>query len=126
MRTLQQRIKKYQARALSSLIDPVLLTVNAQQLENFTAYEIEFYPNQVQLRVLLDGAGLMPIDYAAYEAYHGELFHICKHFSGPSAVLAKNALVDKWSDAQHLGAGAATLLNQIAEVIYHFEHEGTP
>ena len=126
MRTAAQRIAKYRARMVSSCIDPTLSAINAAQLANYTQYLLDFYPNQVQLRNLLDAAGLQPIEYGAYEAYHGELYGLTKRFSGASLVAAKETLVAKWSDTQHIGSAAATLLNQIADVVYHITSESSP
>lgn len=126
MRTDAQRIAHYNARMLSSLIDPVLAAVNTKACENFSIYIIEFYPNQVQMRGLLSAAGILPVKWGAYEAFHGELYHLSKVCSGDAFVAAVTGLVDKWSDTQHLGAGAIALLNQIAETVYHVSGLSTP
>jgi hypothetical protein len=126
MRTDAQRIAKYNARMLSSIVDPVLAAVNQKACENFSTYIIDFYPNQTQMRALLSVAGILPVKFGAYEAYHGELYHLTKVCTGASLVAAASNLIDKWSDTQHLGAGAATLLAQIAEDVYHIVISGTP
>jgi hypothetical protein len=126
MKTDAQRIAKYNARMLSTLIDPVLSAVNAKACENFASYIIEFYPNQVATRTLLSAAGILPVKYGAYEAYHGELYKLTKVCDGPALIAAVQILIDKWSDTQHLGAGAAALLAQIAQTVYHVYLSGTP
>lgn len=126
MKTDAQRIAHYEARMVSSNIDPVLAAVNAKAAVNFGTYITDFYPNQVALRALLNAAAILPVKFGAYEAYHGELYKLSKVCAGPSFAAAVAILVDKWSDTQHLGAGAATLLNQIAEDIYHVSGLGTP
>ena len=126
MRTAQQRIAKYTARMVSSLLDPVVAAVNAKACQNFTTYVVDFVPNQSQLRVILSAAGILPVKFGAYEAYHGELYHLSKVCSGPSLVAAASILVDKWSDTQHLGIGSEGLLMQIATDIYHVVFIGTP
>jgi hypothetical protein len=126
MKTDAQRIAKYNARMLSSLLDPTVAAVSALATANYNSYITDFYPNQLALRALLSAAGILPIRFAAYEAYHGELYHLSKVCTGDAFVAAVTILVAKWADTQHLGAGAATLLNQIAEDIYHVSGLSTP
>lgn len=126
MRTANQRIQKYLARMVSTQLDPTLASVNAQQLENFSTYVLDFYPNQVQTREILDAAGLQPIAYGGYEAYHGELYALTKRFSGASLQAAYETLVAKWIDTMHLGAAAETLLREIALVVYHISPPEEP
>jgi hypothetical protein len=126
MKTSAQRIDHYNARMLSTLLDPVLSAVNAKAAENYSSYVIDFYPNQVAVRGLCSAAGILPVKFGAYEAYHGELYHLSKVCTGDSFVSAVAILVAKWADTQHLGAGAATLLNQIAEDVYHVSGLSTP
>jgi len=126
MKTDAQRIDHYVARMLSSEIDPVLTAVQIKAGVNFAKYETDFYPHQVTLRGLLSAAGLMTVKFGAYEAYHGKLYHLTKVCTGPSLAAATQALIDVWSDDQHLGASAATLLTLIANDIYHVFISGTP
>jgi hypothetical protein len=126
MKTDAQRIAHYEARMMSTQIDPVLAAVNAKACQNFATYEIDFYPNQVALRNLLSAAGILPVKYGAYEAYHGELYHMSKVCQGDALVAAATILIDKWKDTAHLGAGAGVLLAQIATDIYHIVFIGTP
>jgi hypothetical protein len=111
---------------LSTEIDPVLAVVNAAAALNFETYVNDFVPNQIALRTLLSDAGILPIFFGAYEAYHGELYHATKVSTGLSLVAAAQILIDKWSDTQHLGAGASVLLTFIATDIYHIVFLGTP
>lgn len=126
MKTASQRITKYEARMVSSLLDPVIAAVNAKAVVNFTAYVVDFYPNQVALRALLNAAGILPAVMGGYEAFHGELYHLAKTCAGPSLVAASDILVAKWSDTAHLGSGAAALLTSIATDIYHITGLSTP
>ena len=126
MKTDAQRIAHYNARMLSTIVDPVLAAVNAKACVNFGTYVMDFYPNQVQTRTLLSAAGILPVKFGAYEAYHGELYHLTKVCEGPALIAAVTNLIDVWSDTQHLGAGAAPLLTEIAEVVYHIVFLSTP
>lgn len=126
MRTDAQRIARYEARMLSSLIDPTLAAVNAKAAVNFATYATDFYPNQVALRALLNAAGILPIKFGAYEAFHGQLYKLSRTCAGPSLAAAAAILIDKWSDASHLGAGAIALLTQVANDIYHVSGLSTP
>jgi hypothetical protein len=118
MRTAAQRIAKYNARMLSSLIDPTLSAVNAAQQANYQAYVEDFYPKQVQLRNLLSGYSMPTPMIAGFEAFHGELFHLSKVCTGTLLTAAATVLVTKWSDSAHLGAGNAAVLKAIALDIY--------
>jgi hypothetical protein len=126
MKSAQQRIAAYAARMVSSIIDPVLAVVKDKAQANFTTYVLDFYPNQLALRTLLADAGIPTVEYGAYEAYHGELYHLSKVTSGAGLVTAAQGLIDKWSDSAHLGAGAAVLLASIAADVYHITLLGTP
>ena len=126
MKTDAQRIDHYNARMLSSNIDPVLTAVQAKAGVNFAAYETDFYPNQLALRGLLSAAGIMSVKFGAYEAFHGKLYHLSKVCTGPALVANVQALIDTWSDSAHLDTGAAVLLTEIANVIYHVFVGGTP
>ncbi len=116
MRTAQQRIAAYEARMVSSLIDPVLTAVNAKAVDNFTTYQMDFYPNQVKLRTWLNDSGIQPFHFGLYEAYHGELYRLSKTCSGAAAIAAATVLVAKYED--WLGAPAVAGLKAIAADIY--------
>ena len=126
MKTDSQRIDHYNARMLSSNIDPVLSAVQAKAGVNFASYIVDFYPNQLTLRGLLSDAGLMTATFGAYEAFHGELYHLTKVCTGASLLANVQVLIDKWSDTQHLGGTATVLLTKIAQDIYHVFLGGTP
>jgi len=118
MRTAQQRIAKYNARMLSSLIDPTLSAMQALQAANFSAYELDFYPKQVAFRAVLATYSMPTPQIAAYEAFHGELYHLSKVTDGIMLTAAVTVLVAKWVDAAFLGAGSAAVLKDIANTVY--------
>ena len=121
MKTDAQRIARYNARMSATLLDPVRAAVNAEQKANFATYITEFYPIQVALREELGIAGVPIIQYAAYEAFAGELYHLTKTFKGQTLAVAWPNLVAKWSDTAHLGTGSATILNAIALDVFHLD-----
>jgi len=125
MRTTAQRIAAYNARMLSTLVDPVLSAVSAIQQANFAAYVNEFVPKQVALRVILNDEGVQVIDYAAYEAFHGELYRLFKSFAGPALQAAFCILVAKWADTAHLGLAAQPILERVGADIYTLDACGT-
>jgi hypothetical protein len=113
MRTDAQRIAAYNARMLSSLIDPTLSAVATMATANYGAYATDFYAIQTQLRALLDGYGIAPAAYFGYEAFNGEMYKLSKTASGASAVVAATALVAKYTsyflNAAHLKDIAVSL-----------------
>lgn len=113
MKTDAQRIAAYNARMLSSLVDPTLSAVATMATANYAAYSTDFYALQAQLRALLDGYGISTSMYFGYEAFNGEMYHLSKTASGASAVLVATALVAKYVsyflDAAHLKDIAFTL-----------------
>ena len=114
MRTAEQRIAKYNARMVSSLLDPVRTAVNAEQQANFASYATVFVPAQEKLRTLLNAAGINPARFAPYEAFNGEMYHLTKVCSGAAAIAAGGGLVGRYAHASRLGIGAAALLKAIA------------
>jgi hypothetical protein len=96
MKTDAQRIAAYNARMLSTLVDPTLSAVNTMAVANFGAYATDFYPKQQQLRGILDAAGIATSQYFGYEAFNGEIYHVSKVSSGASAVVMATALVAKY------------------------------
>jgi len=88
MRTPQQRAAHYAARMQSTLIDPVLSAMQAQQQANFAAYAVEFYPFQEELRNFINLKGFDPSVVFQYEAMNGECYHAWKAFSGDARTLA--------------------------------------
>ena len=125
MRTTAQRIDAYNARMLSSLIDPTLSAVSTLAQANYAAYVNVFVPNQVALRAILNDEGVQVIDYAAYEAFRGELFHLSVSFAGPALQAAFCILVAKWADSAHLDAAAQSILERIGLDIYTLAACGT-
>lgn len=119
MRTAAQRIAKYNARMISSQLDPVRAALVAQQQANYEGYAIEFVPKQQALRAYLDAHGIDTAQYVFYEAYNGELYHVWKTASGASAVIAATAIEGRWAHASRLGAGAAAALKAIALAVYN-------
>jgi O-phosphoseryl-tRNA(Cys) synthetase len=119
MRTAEQRIAKYNARMVSSLLDPVRTAVTADAQTNFAAYATEFTPKQVKLREWLNTKGIDPAYFGPYEAYHGEIFHLWKTTAGASLIKAAGAVVGRWAHASRLGIGAAADLKAIALDIYN-------
>lgn len=116
MRTAQQRIDAYNARMVSSQIDPVLTAVNQKAVDNFTAYEMDFYPNQVKLRTYLNNIGVVPIHFGPYEAYHGEIYKLSKTTAGATAIAQAAILVAKYTSL--IGPAAEARLKAIADDIY--------
>jgi len=105
----------------ATLLDPVRLAVIETQKANFATYATEYVPLQIALREQLGEAGIPLIQYAAYEAFAGELYHLTKTISGHSLADAWADLVTKWSDEAHLGASAAPYLNGIALNVFHMD-----
>lgn len=121
MKTAAQRIAHYTNRLVSSLIDPVLTSMNMQQVENFSAYVTDFYPKQLALRVILHDLDLATRYFGAFEAFNGEMYHLAKVCQGTALVTNATILVAKWSGDAFLGATHATTLKKIAYDIYKVE-----
>jgi hypothetical protein len=119
MRTASQRIAKYNARMLSSLVDPTLSAVQALQQANFTVYVNDFYPLQLQLRALLNALDLAPWVVLSYEAFNGEMYAASKSYAGTLLASRATLLCDKWSDAAHLTVGHRPHLVSICLALYN-------
>jgi hypothetical protein len=119
MRTAAQRIAKYNARVKSTLIDPSLVAVETLAATNYTAYCTDFYPKQVQLHQILNAAGVMPIQFGAYEAFHGQVYHAYNTLTGPSFDAVAALYVAQWAATSRLGAAAETTLQEIVDTIYN-------
>lgn len=115
MRTAEQRIAHYNARMVSSQIDPVLSAMNVIQKANFRAYANEFVPKQEQLRALLSDADVATIFFLKYEAFNHQMYHLWLTAAGASAVKTATALVEKY---ESWGSDPA-LLRSIAAVIWN-------
>jgi hypothetical protein len=111
---------------LSSLIDPTLSARIASQVDNFNAHVDEFTPNRIAMRAILGEEDVPIIQIAAYEAFHGRLFHLSKVTSGPALETAFANLVTQWSSTARLGTGAATILERIGVDVYHLATLSTP
>ena len=118
MRTDAQRKSAYEARMLSTLLDPTGAAVVAKSVANFNAYVDEFVPMQLQMRAILNDAGISNFLFAGYEAYLGELYHLSLVTQGASLVVNATALEGKWASTARLGAGSAALLKSIALNIF--------
>jgi len=126
MKTTAQMQAAYNARMLSSLIDPTLSARIASQVDNFNAHVDEFTPNRIAMRAILGEEDVPIIQIVAYEAFHGSLFHLTKVTSGPGLQTAFENLVTQWSSTARLGAGAAPILERIGVDVYHLDAFGTP
>jgi hypothetical protein len=114
MRTAAQRIAHYNARMVSSLVDPVLTAVNAAAAANYTAYAIDFVPKQTQMRGILDTDGILMPFRLLYEAYNGELYGLTKRYAGPALDGMAQVIHDKYVA---VGCTTATLIS-IASNVY--------
>jgi hypothetical protein len=98
MKTDAQRIAAYNARMLSSLIDPTIAARQATAVARFGAYASAFYPKQQALRTLLNGWGITTPVYFQYEAFNSEIYHVFRVAgASPSAVVMATALVAKYT-----------------------------
>lgn len=118
MRTDAQRIAKYNARMLSSLIDPTLSAVYTNQKSNFAAHTTAFYIKQQELRVIINAQDLPPWAVFGVEAFNGEMYKYAQQYAG--AMLDSRALMlcNKWGDVAHLGAANRPLLVDISHALY--------
>lgn len=119
MRTLQQRIDAYNARMVSSQLDPVIAAKNAAQQVNFAAYAAEFVPLQLKLRVYLGGMAIPTAQYGAWEAFHGECFHLFKTTSGIGLITSLGIIVTKWGAPALLGNAAKPDMKAIILALYN-------
>jgi len=118
MRTDAQRIAKYNARVLSSLIDPTLSAMFTQQKANYAAHASAFYTKQQALRIIINAQTIPPWAVLGIEAFNGEMYKYSKQYAG--AMLDSRALMlcNKWGDASHLGAALRPLLIDISLALY--------
>lgn len=118
MRTSSQRIAKYNARMLSSLIDPTLAATNALQRANFATHTNSFYTKQMALRVIINAQSIPPWAVFGIEAFNGELYKYSKQYAGAMLDLRALMLCNKWGDTAHLGAALRPLLVDISLALY--------
>lgn len=119
MRTAAQRIAKYNARMVSSQLDPVRAAVTAAAQANYLGYAQEFVPKQESLRAILDAKGIDSAQFVFYEAYNGELYHLWKTTSGASLIKAAGAVLGRWDHAARLGPSAEATLKEIASTVWN-------
>lgn len=117
MRTDAQRIAAYNARMLSTLVDPALAAVNTMAVANFGAYATDFYAKQGVLRGILNGLGIPTAQYFAYEAFNGELYHVSKVATGASAVATATALVTKYTAMFLVAANLKKIANDVYTIV---------
>lgn len=115
MKSDAQRIAHYNARMLSSLIDPTLSAMQTAAVANYSAYATDFYPYQQDLRAILNTLSIPTTTFFLYEAYNNELYHVSKVASGAPAVVMGTALVAKYTTM----GGAAATLKSIAVTLYN-------
>jgi hypothetical protein len=118
MKTDQQRIAHYNNRMLSTIVDPVLAAVYLMASTNFATYATDFYTKQLALRTILSDLPIPTPQYAGYEAYAGELYHLSKVCTGVGLAANATILKIKWASAPFLGAAAKTTLVKIAFDLY--------
>ena len=118
MRTDAQRIAKYNARLLSSLIDPTLSAMFTQQKANFASHASAFYIKQQALRVIINAQAIPPWAVFGIEAFHGELYKYSKQYAGAMLDLRALMLCNKWGDVAHLGVALRPLLIDISLALY--------
>ena len=109
----------YNARMLSSLIDPPLSARIASQVDNFNAHVNEYTPNRIALRAILSEEGVPIIQIVAFEAFHGKVYHLTKVLSGPALQTAFTNLVYLWATTPLLGGASSGILTRIGVDIYH-------
>lgn len=108
MRSAAQRIDAYNARMVSSQIDPVLTAVETQQQANFAGYIAEFYPFQVALRAFFDATPGAGVNAFGYEAFNNEVYSAYRRFSGAAFNTMVTTLADKY---ESLGLTRAHLVS---------------
>lgn len=110
MRSAAQRIAAYEARMVSSLVDPVLVAVGPLAQANYAAYANEFTVKQEALRQLLNALAVPTTDFFTYEAFNGEMYHLWTVAAGEAAITTATAIVQKYK----AWGGTEAVLIQIA------------
>jgi len=118
MRTDAQRIAKYNARMLSSLVDPTLSVMFTQQKANYASHASAFYIKQQALRVIINAQAVPPWAVLGIEAFNGELYKYSKQYAGAMLDLRALMLCNKWGDVAHLGVALRPLLIDISLALY--------
>jgi hypothetical protein len=119
MRTAAQRIAKYNARMVSSQLDPVRAAATAAAQANYAGYATEFVPYQEKLRVELATYGIDPAQFVFYEAWNGEMYHAFKTTSGSSLIKAVGAINGRWAHASRLGTAQSARLIALAFAVWN-------
>lgn len=109
MRTAAQRIAHYDARMVSSLVDPVLAQVYPLASANFAAYATEFVAFQDLAFAALDSDGILGPVRFKYSAYFNELYGLYKRFNGTALDDMAQAVHDKYVALGCVGATCITL-----------------
>jgi len=118
MRTDAQRITRYNARLLSSLIDPTLSVMFTQQKANYASHASAFYIKQQALRIIINAQSVPPWAVLGIEAFNGELYKYSKQYAGAMLDLRALMLCNKWGDVAHLGVALRPLLVDISLALY--------
>jgi len=118
MRTDAQRIARYNARLLSSLIDPTLSAMSTQQKANYASHASAFYIKQQALRIIINAQSVPPWAVLGIEAFNGELYKYSKQYAGAMLDLRALMLCNKWGDVAHLGVALRPLLVDISLALY--------
>lgn len=96
MRSAERRIKAYEARMQSSLLDPQRAATRSLAVANYTAYANEWVTMQNKVRQELNDAGLDSAKFFLYEAFSAEMYRGFKKTSGDSYVAVATNLVAKY------------------------------
>lgn len=113
MQSSAARIAHYNARMQSSLIDPTLSAVSAQQQANFAAYAVDFVPYQTALRAWLNAEGISTLAFFAWEALNGECYRAHRSTSGAAEIAEFVALQVKYAD---MGLALADIKDMVSSV----------
>jgi len=114
MVTAAQRIAHYNARMVSSLIDPVLVNVQANAQANYLVHAMDITSKQIDTVAVLDVDGIGAAFRYLYLAFSNQLYHLSKLHSGTALVTEASILHDKYV-AQFL---ATATLKKIALNVY--------
>ena len=108
------RIAKFNARMVSSLIDPVLANVQALAQANYTVHALDITQKQIDTVSVLDLDGIGAAFRFLYIAYSNKLYHLKKFYSG-TALVTEATIAHDYFVA--LGLVSATA-KKIALVVY--------
>jgi hypothetical protein len=102
------RIAHYNARMVSSQIDPVLSAVVTTARANYAAHAIEWTDLLATVHQHLNDNNVDPSSWFLYDGFAGEMYHLTVKVgaTGGSAVACANDLCVKW---EALGGGLARL-----------------